>query len=146
MVSRAVSTILAFAGWWCPEEAAGLLSRLFFCYVDGILRLGSRKALVQEDVWDLASRDQAQNVSAEFDDSRSSDPHRGSVKHTMWKQVGGAFVRAGIIKLVHDAAMFTGQSFSAAAAALRDALSVEISFLSICPYSLVNPIADLDED
>ena len=46
-------------GRWCPEENANVWSRLFFCYVDSILRLGYSKPLNQEDIWDLAERDRA---------------------------------------------------------------------------------------
>jgi len=46
-------------GRWCPEESANWWSRLFFCYVDGILKLGYGKPLNQEDIWDLGERDQA---------------------------------------------------------------------------------------
>jgi len=42
------------AGWWQPEESAGLLSRLFFSYCNGILAMGSRKILVQDDLWDVS--------------------------------------------------------------------------------------------
>ena len=45
---------LALAGWWQPEESAGLLSRLVFSYCNGILKLGSRKILVQDDLWDVS--------------------------------------------------------------------------------------------
>ncbi len=48
-----------FSGRWCPEENAKLWSRLFFCYVDSILRLGYSKPLNQEDIWDLGERDKA---------------------------------------------------------------------------------------
>jgi hypothetical protein len=45
---------LARTGWWQPEESAGLLSRLLFSYCNGILKLGSRKILVQDDLWDVS--------------------------------------------------------------------------------------------
>ena len=44
------------AGWWQPEEAAGPLSRLLFSYCNGILAMGSRKILVQDDLWDVSRR------------------------------------------------------------------------------------------
>ena len=44
----------ACTGWWQPEESAGLLSRLVFSYCNGILKLGSHKILVQDDLWDVS--------------------------------------------------------------------------------------------
>jgi len=39
------------AGRWQPEETASLTSRLLFKYAVGIMKLGSQKYLVQEDLW-----------------------------------------------------------------------------------------------
>ena len=39
------------AGRWQPEETAGWTSRLLFKYAVGIMKLGSQKYLVQEDLW-----------------------------------------------------------------------------------------------
>lgn len=95
-------------GQWCPEENANIWSRYFFTYVDSILGMGFRKPLHQEDLWDLAPRDLAPQVSTAFQDSLDSDPHKGSVVRAMWQCYGGPFVRAGLIKFVHDIIMFTG--------------------------------------
>jgi hypothetical protein len=53
-------------GRWCPEESAGFLSRLTFAYVGGLISLGYRKTLLQEDLWDVAGGDSAQLVSDTF--------------------------------------------------------------------------------
>ena len=47
-------------------------------------------------------------VSRDFDDRLTTDPHKGGVLPTMWQQFGSPFVRAGLIKFVHDIIMFTG--------------------------------------
>ena len=72
--------------------------------------MGYSKALNQEDLWDLASRDQAAKVSADFQDCLNSDPHKGVIVRAMWQDFGRPFVRAGIIKLIHDLIMFTGEA------------------------------------
>lgn len=71
--------------------------------------MGYQKALNQEDIWDLAERDQAAKVSKEFSDVLTSDPHKGSVFRSMWQKFRGPFLKAGLIKLVHDAILFTGK-------------------------------------
>lgn len=103
-----VTSLTCLSGKWCPEENANLWSRFFFTYVDSILRMGFRKPLHQEDLWDLAARDEAPQLSAQFSDCLNSDPHKGSVVRTMWQCFGGPFVRAGLMKFVHDIVMFTG--------------------------------------
>ena len=99
----------AFPGQWCPEETASIWSKLFFSYVDSLLKTGYQKPLHQEDIWDLAARDGAAEVSAEFNDCLTSDPHRGSVVRAMWQNFGRPFLWAGVVKLVHDAVLFTGR-------------------------------------
>ena len=54
------------AGWWCPEETAGFLSRILFLWVGGLIRLGYAKALDAADLWDMASADSAAAVSDMF--------------------------------------------------------------------------------
>ena len=51
---------------WCPEEEASWLSRLTFAYVEGLLRKGKTKALVMDDLWDVAESDRAADVAAKF--------------------------------------------------------------------------------
>ena len=76
--------------------------------MDSLLKTGYQKPLHQDDIWDLAARDEAAKVSADFNDCLTSDPHRGSVIRAMWKTFGRPFVGAGALKLVHDAVLFTG--------------------------------------
>lgn len=60
-------------------------------------------------MWDLAARDQAAKVSAEFNNCLTSDPHRGSVVRAMWQNFGRPFMWAGVVKFVHDGVLFTGE-------------------------------------
>lgn len=39
---------------WQPEETAGWVSLLLFNYAVSIMKLGSRKYLIQEDLWDVS--------------------------------------------------------------------------------------------
>lgn len=100
----------AHTGQWCPEENANVWSKMFFTYVESILTLGYRKPLENGDLWDMADRDTASKVSADFQDTLCTGANKGSVGKSMWKQFGTPFVRAGWLKLVHDIIMFTGKN------------------------------------
>lgn len=54
------------AGAWCPEEHAGLASRVFFSWVGSLLALGHGKTLEQGDLWDTMPGDEAAAVSDAF--------------------------------------------------------------------------------
>ena len=47
----AKTSVARSAGRWQPEETASLTSWLLFKYAVGIMKLGSQKYLVQEDLW-----------------------------------------------------------------------------------------------
>ena len=52
---------------WCPEEDASLLSKLFFAFCNSLMTLGAQKTLNQEDLWSLASCDEASAIVATFE-------------------------------------------------------------------------------
>lgn len=98
-------------GIWCPEEEAGLFSKMFFSWVGGLLKLGQYKALEQSDLWDIAERDKSSNVSNRFNSmlrstADSVQAPEGRVGRSMWKVHGKLFILAGLIKLFHDIVMF----------------------------------------
>ncbi|KAK9823545.1 hypothetical protein WJX72_003616 [[Myrmecia] bisecta] len=101
------------AGRWCPEEDAGWVSRMFFLYVDGLVKLGSQKHLVQEDVWDVAHCNDAPAVARQFAVHLESTVDevkapRGRVWLAMWRAHGRAFIAAGLLKVFHDLVMLMG--------------------------------------
>jgi hypothetical protein len=93
-------------GRWCPEEQAGLLSRLFFSYCEPLLALGSSKHLESSDLWDTSRRDVAAPVSEEFEWQLVAAD--GRVLRALWRTYRRPFIVAGAIKLAHDCVMFTG--------------------------------------
>ncbi|KAL4446696.1 hypothetical protein ABPG77_007940 [Micractinium sp. CCAP 211/92] len=78
------------AGRWCPEEQAGFLSRLTFSYVGGLIRLGYRKTLNFDDLWDVAAEDGAASVSDAFQWSLAGAD--GVVWRAMWRTHGRTFI------------------------------------------------------
>ncbi|KAK9797814.1 hypothetical protein WJX73_000524 [Symbiochloris irregularis] len=100
-------------GRWCPEESASIISRLFFNYVEGLLRIGKHKPLELPDLWDLVKGDEASAVSQKFQGCLSAtadDVHapQGKVWKAIIKAHGYTFAMAGLLKLVHDTIMFAG--------------------------------------
>ena len=98
---------------WCPEENAGFVSRLLFLWVGGLLTLGAQKTLEHDDLWDIAENDKASRVSAAFKKhlrgtSDDMAAPQGRVGRAMWRAHGRSFTYAGVVKLIHDAVMFTG--------------------------------------
>lgn len=89
------------------------MSRLFFAWVGGLLKLGQEKALEQHDLWDTASRDNVAENSTSFQhyiESTTDSVHapEGRVGKAMWKAHKKRFLLAGGIKFVHDCIMFLG--------------------------------------
>ncbi|KAH7620070.1 putative ABC transporter C family member 10 [Nannochloris sp. 'desiccata'] len=103
---------------WIPEEEASWISHALFLWVGGLLNLGTQKSLEHDDLWDIAPGDEASRVSAlfqnqlqatedDFDDFNGA-PKQGRVGKAMWKMHRRRFILAGVVKLIHDAIMFTG--------------------------------------
>eukprot|EP00887_Chlorella_sp_A99_P003460 scaffold7.g3460.t1 len=99
-------------GRWVPDANAGLVSRVLFNWVGGLLGLGYSKSLEMEDLWDTAPQDEVAEVSSAFlwhlHGTAREDAPQGEVWRAMWRAHGGAFIRAGAWKLLHDVVMFLG--------------------------------------
>jgi len=103
---------------WIPEAQASWLSHALFLWVGGLLNLGAQKSLEHDDLWDIVPQDEASRVSASFQDQLQATqddfggfdgaPRQGRVGKAMWKMHRQRFILAGIVKLIHDAIMFTG--------------------------------------
>lgn len=90
-----------------------MLSRTFFSYVNGLLRIGSRKPLDLQDLWDLARCDEAPTVAARFQAGLTATADeltapQGRVWRGIVKAHAAKFGLAGVIKLVHDLVVFGG--------------------------------------
>ena len=62
-------------GRWVPEERASLLSRWTFAWVGGLMWLGNGRQLAEEDLWDLAPQDEAEEVGGRLEGA--------------WEELGG---------------------------------------------------------
>jgi hypothetical protein len=98
-------SLLRPGGRWCPEEESGVLGRVLFLYVSGLLQLGYRKSLQHDDLWDVAREDDACEVSRAFHDRLTGTREdvlapAGRVGRAMWRQHRRRFIWAGVVKLV----------------------------------------------
>lgn len=97
-------------GAWCPEQGAGLVSRLLFTWVDPLLAKGLHKSLDAEDLWGTMPEDAAGEVAAAFQwhlastASSSAQPH-GRVHAALWRCYRGRLLWSGVVKLLHDCVM-----------------------------------------
>ncbi|KAL6768590.1 hypothetical protein ACKKBF_B11340 [Auxenochlorella protothecoides x Auxenochlorella symbiontica] len=100
----------ATGGAWCPEQGAGLVSRLLFTWVDPLLAKGLHKSLDAEDLWGTMPEDAAGEVAAAFQwhlastASSSAQPH-GRVHAALWRCYRGRLLWSGVVKLLHDCVM-----------------------------------------
>jgi DNA-binding transcriptional regulator PaaX len=51
---------------WCPQEHPSILSSAFYFYANALIKLGSRKHLEQEDLWDVSSQHQAERLFEQY--------------------------------------------------------------------------------
>ena len=127
---------------WCPEQQAGLASRLFFAYANGLVAKGAAKHLEQADLWTTAAADEPRVVWERFEaalaatatpagagDAAAAGAGDGDTaaagadgaaaaakpppapRGVLWRALlrvhGRTLVVTGLIKLVHDAIMFS---------------------------------------
>jgi hypothetical protein len=52
---------------WCPEQEAGLISKLFFFFTGGLIQKGSHKHLEQADLWTTHSQDEPAKLWEAFE-------------------------------------------------------------------------------
>ncbi|KAI3644541.1 hypothetical protein MP228_010705 [Amoeboaphelidium protococcarum] len=88
----------------CPEERATFLSKITFSWLNGIMTLGYKKPLTDDDLWDLNSEDQAQVLNAKFQEKWNSQLslQKPSLVKAIFYAVGMPFVFAAFFKLVQD--------------------------------------------
>lgn len=87
------------------------MSRLFFVFVNDLIKLGYRKHLEQADLWDVAHQDEALPVATRFKEELEKTEHptrspRGSIWQTIARLHRRTFLITAIIKIVHDIIMF----------------------------------------
>ncbi|GMH36556.1 hypothetical protein BSKO_04424 [Bryopsis sp. KO-2023] len=100
-------------GRWCPEENAGIVSKLFFLFMDSLMSKGHKKHLDLDDLWDTELQNEAKLVGDVFRKNLESTVDsvtapKGSVLGAIWKTHRRPFLLAGVIKVFNDLTNFLG--------------------------------------
>ena len=93
-----------------PEEKAGIFSKITFQWVSDLLKTGSKRPIVREDIWDLIKEDESEKISQDFqkiwnEEKKKENP---SIFITFAKQFGGLIFFSGFFELAYDGIIFTG--------------------------------------
>ncbi|KJE98072.1 multidrug resistance-associated protein 3, variant [Capsaspora owczarzaki ATCC 30864] len=92
----------------CPEAKASLFSNLTFWWVNGLVRLGYKRDLQQEDLWSLNKQDHADVLADQFEHSWNIE--RNYKNPSMYRALGRAFGKtfffAGLFKIAQDSLGF----------------------------------------
>lgn len=96
----------------CPEELAGLYSRLFFGWMTPIMRLGSKQPIHQADLWKLNHNDEAQTLYEErfvreWAVETQKPPEQRSLTRALFRSYRLRFCGAALCKLISDLAQLS---------------------------------------
>ncbi|KAL9271615.1 ABC transporter C family member 1-like protein, partial [Drosera capensis] len=94
----------------CPERHANIISRIFFSWMDPLLKLGAKRPLTEKDIWKLDTWDQTETLYSRFqpcwvEESRKVKPW---LLRAVNKSLGGRFWWAGFWKIGNDLSQFVG--------------------------------------
>ncbi|KAK9685100.1 hypothetical protein K7432_015628 [Basidiobolus ranarum] len=94
----------------CPEKYANVFSLITFSWMNSLLKTGSKKPLVEEDLWTLEDQYKARQISDQFQDvwqrelrQEKKDP---SMAWTLAKSFGVPFLYGAFFKVLEDILAF----------------------------------------
>eukprot|EP00927_Polykrikos_kofoidii_P085769 TRINITY_DN9414_c0_g1_i1.p1 TRINITY_DN9414_c0_g1~~TRINITY_DN9414_c0_g1_i1.p1 ORF type:complete len:1661 (-),score=279.42 TRINITY_DN9414_c0_g1_i1:84-4952(-) len=94
-----------------PEDAAGLLSRFFFGWLNPMMKLGFSRPLAEEDIWELGESDVAALQRAKLEQALRDGRKPGTpdnVKLAIFRAWWRPLVVSACWKLLNDAQQFSG--------------------------------------
>jgi hypothetical protein len=85
----------------CPEEDAGILSRLTFWWMNSLMMLGYEKPLTEDDLWDINEEDKSGVLSDKFQKHWQQELESGkpSLIRAFFRAFGLPFLVGGIFKV-----------------------------------------------
>ncbi|OIW20357.1 hypothetical protein TanjilG_09517 [Lupinus angustifolius] len=94
----------------CPERHANILSKIFFSWMNPIMRLGYEKPLTEKDIWKLDTWDRTDTLNNNFqrcwaEESQKSKPW---LLRALNASLGGRFWFGGFFKIGNDISQFLG--------------------------------------
>ncbi|KAI9729959.1 MAG: hypothetical protein M1834_006157 [Cirrosporium novae-zelandiae] len=92
----------------CPIEYADIFSILTFSWMTPMMKLGYKKYLDQDDLWNLRKRDTTRNTGIALEEywAIELDKKHPSLWIALFKAFGGPYVRGAIIKTLSDVLQF----------------------------------------
>ncbi|ORY04586.1 metal resistance protein YCF1 [Basidiobolus meristosporus CBS 931.73] len=94
----------------CPEQYANVFSLITFSWMNPLLMAGSKKPLVEEDLWSLEDEYKARQISDQFQDvwqhELSQEKKEPSLVWTLAKSFGLPFLCGAFFKVLQDILAF----------------------------------------
>ncbi|KAK9767152.1 hypothetical protein K7432_003275 [Basidiobolus ranarum] len=94
----------------CPEQYANVFSLITFSWMNPLLKTGSKKPLVEEDLWTLEEDYKARQISDQFQNLWQRELTEGkkspSLVWTLAKSFGFPFLCGALFKVVQDVLAF----------------------------------------
>ncbi|KAI9207232.1 P-loop containing nucleoside triphosphate hydrolase protein [Polychytrium aggregatum] len=96
-----------------PEEHASIFSRISFHWMDALMKLGYRKDLDMDDLWNLRQIDSSRTNSDAFQHAWSSEMERKgpSLLRVLLRVYGPTFASAALFKFIFDILQFVQPQF-----------------------------------
>ena len=87
-----------------PEDSYNIFGKITFYWMDSLMKLGYKKVLVMEDLWNLRDKDTSEVNSEKFDEAWSVElaSKRPSLLRATIKAYGLMFLSAAVYKLIQD--------------------------------------------
>ncbi|PVG00760.1 putative YCF1-vacuolar ABC transporter [Serendipita vermifera] len=93
-----------------PIETANVYSKWVFHWMDGLMRLGAKRPLEEEDVYVLEPREQATLLAAKLEHAVEKNPN-GSLWVALGRAYGGTYAEAAGLKVIQDLLAFAQPQF-----------------------------------
>ncbi|KAJ2439521.1 hypothetical protein GGF42_007924, partial [Coemansia sp. RSA 2424] len=87
-----------------PVEDANIFSQLTFSWLSSLFKMGQRKEISEDDLWEVPSSCLPANVAETFDAhwQRELNHRTPSLLLALWKTVGTRYILGGVLKLAQD--------------------------------------------
>ncbi|KAJ7969063.1 ABC transporter C family member 2-like [Quillaja saponaria] len=94
----------------CPERHANILSRIFFSWMNPIMKLGYQRPITEKDVWKLDIWERTETLNDKFQRSWNKEARKPKpwLLRALNSSLGGRFWWGGFWKIGNDASQFVG--------------------------------------
>ncbi|XP_052291507.1 ABC transporter C family member 2-like isoform X2 [Citrus sinensis] len=94
----------------CPERQANIFSRIFFSWMNPLMKKGYEKFITEKDVWKLDTWDQTETLNNQFQKCWAKESQRPKpwLLRALNSSLGGRFWWGGFWKIGNDLSQFVG--------------------------------------